>query len=141
MAAYGLRDHEAFLCTLEDRDGVMVAVIPNDSKTGHHVAYPHPAHWVDLWLQGTLTRPRMEVRANEEYGSAAATYWRDRKLPATPYALRHGYAIRCHAAGVQVAIAAAWMGHSPSMHLKRYQKWISEIVHRQTWQDLQAKGK
>ncbi|NJN21066.1 MAG: hypothetical protein HC812_07610 [Leptolyngbya sp. RL_3_1] len=141
MATYGLRNHEAFLCTLEARDGVTVAIIPDDTKTGHHIAYPHPAHWVELWLIGTLTRPKLTVRANEEYGAKTAANWRERRLPGTPYALRHAYAIRCHAAGVKVAIAAAWMGHSPDMHLKTYQKWISESVHRQAWRELQSKGK
>lgn len=141
MATYGLRDHEAFLCTLESRDGVTVAVIPGDTKTGAHIAYPHPSRWVDLWLQGTLTRPTLTARANEEYGAAAAKHWRERTLPGTPYGLRHAYAIRCHAAGVQVAIAAAWMGHSPTMYLKRYQSWISETVHRQAWRELQDKTK
>ncbi|MDA0265475.1 MAG: hypothetical protein O2890_09275 [Cyanobacteria bacterium] len=141
MATYGLRNHEAFLCTLENRDGVTVAIIPDETKTGQHIAYPYPAHWVDLWLQGTLTRPKLTVRANEEYGGRAASAWRERHLPGTPYALRHAYAIRCHVAGVKVAIAAAWMGHSPDMHLKTYQKWISEKVHRQAWKELQSKGK
>lgn len=141
MATYGLRDHEAFLCHLETQGDATVAVIPDDTKTGTHIAYPHLAYWVDLWLQGTLNRPNIEVRANEEYGSAAAAYWRRKRLPGTPYGLRHAYAIRCHAAGVKVAIAAAWMGHSPDMHLKTYQKWISETVHRQAWRELQDKGK
>lgn len=122
MATYGLRDHEAFLCTLETRDGVTVAIIPDETKTGHHIAYPHPSRWVDLWLQAPLNRPTVATRANEQYGAAAAYQWRRRRLPGTPYGLRHAYAIRCHAAGVQVAIAAAWMGHSPDMHLKTYQK-------------------
>ncbi len=33
------------------------------------------------------------------------------------------------------------LGHSPDMHLKTYQKWISEKVHRQAWKELQSKGK
>ena len=139
MATYGLRDHEAFLCTLENRDGVTVAIIPDDTKTGTHIAYPHPAHWVELWLQNTLNRPSVEVRANEQYGGIASTYWRRKRLPGTPYGLRHAYAIRCHAAGVRIAIAAAWMGHTPDVHLRTYQKWISEAVHRQAWRELQER--
>jgi integrase len=141
MAIYGLRDHEAFLCTLENRDSVMVAIIPDDTKTGTHIAYPHPAHWVNFGLQGTLNRPAIAVRANAEYGGTAATYWRRKRLPGTPYGLRHAYAIRCHAAGVKVAIAAAWMGHSPAIHLKTYQRWITEAVHQEAWQALQGKEK
>ena len=43
MAVYGLRDHEAFLCKLECRGDAVVAIIPDDTKTGYHVAYPHPS--------------------------------------------------------------------------------------------------
>ncbi|MEM9769273.1 MAG: hypothetical protein AAF892_15535 [Cyanobacteria bacterium P01_D01_bin.71] len=64
--------------------------------------------------------------------------WRLR-TPETPYVLRHAYAVRCHVAGVKVAIAAAWMGHSPGMHQKRYQRWIADKTHREAWQRLQAK--
>ena len=140
MATYGLRDHEAFLCTLETRDGVTVAIIPDETKTGHHIAYPHPSRWVTLWLQVPLNRPSVTVRANEEYGARAASHWRRRRLPGTPYGLRHAYAIRCHAAGVVVAIAAAWMGHTKEVHLRTYQRWIPESIHRQAWRELQAKG-
>jgi integrase len=139
MAIYGLRDHEAFLCTLERREGVVVAIVPENTKTGYHVAYPHPVHWVDLWLRGDCTVPQLKARINSDYGSDAAAYWRRLKAPGTPYSLRHAYAIRCHAAGVPVAIAAAWMGHSPAIHLKTYQRWITATVHQQAWQALQGK--
>lgn len=137
MATYGLRDHEAFLCTLENRDSLLVANVPDETKTGFHLAYPHPAEWVDRWLMGERTLPNVTVKANQDYGARASSYWRRLKTPDSPYSLRHAYAIRCHAAGVQVAIAASWMGHSPAMHLKTYQRWISETAHRQAWYQLQ----
>ena len=140
MAVYGLRDHEAFLCKLECRGDAVVAIIPDDTKTGYHVAYPHPSLWVDLWLMGERTVPKITTKANENYGTNAAAYWRKIKAPGTPYSLRHAYAIRCHTQGVKVAIAAAWMGHSPEMHLRTYQRWISEIIHQEAWEQLQAKS-
>ena len=139
MAVYGLRDHEAYLCTLEDRDGALVAVVPDDSKTGKHVAFPVPSKWAELWLMGDRTLPKITVKANEEYGSRFAAQWRRLKAPKTPYVLPHAYAIRCHVQGVKVAIAADWMGHSPDMHLKRYHRWIADKTHREAWEQLQAK--
>ncbi|MEM1281602.1 MAG: hypothetical protein AAGG53_16620 [Cyanobacteria bacterium P01_H01_bin.152] len=141
MAVYGLRDHEAFLCHLENREGAWVAVVPDRTKTGQHVAYPHPADWVELWLMGNRNVPIITAKVNADYGASAAEYWRRIKAPGTPYSLRHAYAIRCHSAGVKVAIAASWMGHNPEMHLKTYQRWISETVHREAWQQLQDKAK
>ena len=137
MATYGLRDLEAFLCTVENRDNLLVASIPDETKTGFHLAYPHQARWVDRWLVGNQTLPNITVKANQDYGARASDYWRRLKAPDSPYSLRHAYAIRCHAAGVQVAIAASWMGHSPAMHLKTYQRWISEAAHRKAWHQLQ----
>lgn len=137
MATYGLRDHEAFLCTLENRDNLLVANVPDETKTGFHLAYPHQAQWVDRWLMKDRTLPNVKIKANQDYGARASSYWRQLKIPDSPYSLRHAYAIRCHAAGVQVAIAASWMGHSPEMHLKTYQRWISEAAHRKAWHQIQ----
>ena len=130
MAIYGLRDHEAFHCTLEDRDGLLVANIPDNTKTGSRTAYPHPAEWIERWLNCDRKPPKIKACANEQYGYYAANQWKQRKAPGTPYSLRHAYAIRCHAAGVPVAFAANWMGHSPDMHLKIYQRWIFDAVSR-----------
>lgn len=137
MATYGLRNHEAMLCTLEDLDGVLVANVPPNTKTGAHVAYPNPARWVERWLMGDRKLPKVKVRANEEYGKRISDRWRQTKAPGKPYDLRHAYAIRCHADGVQVAIAASWMGHSPQMHMSTYQRWISSQRSRQAWDKLQ----
>ena len=137
MATYGLRDHEAFLCTLESRDSVLIANVPEHTKTREHIAYPYRKEWVDRWQLATGMPPQFTVRANEDYGQKTAEQWRDRlKYPGTPYGLRHAYAIRCHQAGIAIAIASQWMGHSPETHLRRYQRWISETVSREAWDKL-----
>lgn len=136
MATYGLRNHEAFLCKLQDKSGVIVANVPPGTKTGQRIAYPHPKEWVERWnlLQGQP--PQINVRAPQEYGQKASEHWRKLKAPGTPYGLRHAYAIRCHYAGAAVAIAAKWMGHSPETHLRIYQRWISETLSREAWGNL-----
>ncbi|MBT9312566.1 site-specific integrase [Leptothoe kymatousa] len=135
MATYGLRDHEAFLCTLESRNGALVANIPKNTKTGTRTAYPYPKHWVERWSLAAGQPP--ELKAHQAYGQKTAEHWRDRlKYPGTPYNLRHAYAIRCHHAGVAIGTASQWMGHSPKTHLDRYQRWISETVSRQAWEKL-----
>ena len=138
MAIYGLRNHEAFLCTLEDRDGALIANIPDNTKTGSRVAYPHPSEWVERWDITNSHPPKLTVRAPQEYGQKVSSYWRDTlKRSGTPYVLRHAFAIRCHQEGVQFAIASQWMGHSPDIHLRTYQRWISESIHREAWDKLQ----
>ena len=139
MAVYGLRNHEALQCSLELRGGIVVALIPDDTKTGSRIAYPHPERWVKRWLgDGThLERPAISHTLNSDLGDAVGQHWRNIKGPGTPYSLRHAYAIRCHSAGVAVAIAANWMGHTPREHLQTYQKWISESESRNAWSKLQ----
>lgn len=140
MACYGLRNHEAFHCRLELRDGIVVAQIPGNTKTGPRVAYPHPARWVSRWLSSwaKLQRPAITYTVNSDLGDAIGRYWRDKKAPGVPYDLRHAFAIRCHRDNVPVSIAAAWMGHSPKEHLQTYQRWISETVSRQEWGKLNS---
>ena len=136
MATYGLRNHEAFQCHLEDMDGITVAMIPDGTKTGARIAYPHPTEWVERWLSGDRILPTVNPKTNEVYGRRCSQKWRLYKAPGTPYNLRHAYAIRCHAAGVTIAVAANWMGHRPDVHLQTYQRWISQTVSRTEWEKL-----
>lgn len=137
MATYGLRDHEAFLCNLESRDSVLIAHIPDDTKTGTRTVYPYHKQWVERWSLANGHPPQLTTKAHQDYGQKTSEHWRNRlKRSGTPYDLRHAYAIRCHHAGVPIAIASQWMGHSSETHLRTYQRWISETVSRETWDKL-----
>ena len=138
MATYGLRNHEAFHCTLELKEGIVVALVPEETKTGGRVVYPHPVQWQNRWLSSwaNLQRPEIVHTINSDLGDAIGQYWRNRKAPGTPYNLRHAFAIRCHRDKVTVSVAASWMGQSPKEHLETYQRWISETVSRQEWEKL-----
>ena len=138
MATYGLRNHEAFLCSLEeDNDGRLVANVPQNTKTGQHIAYPYHKEWVARWNLANGQPPQLTVRSHQEYGRETSDYWRDRlKYPGTPYVLRHAYAQRCHLDGAPIAIASQWMGHSPETHLKRYQRWINKATQSKVWDKM-----
>ena len=140
MATYGLRDHEAFLCTLEDRDGVLVASVPKNTKTGAHVAYPVPANWIDRWLMEDRTLPRVKAVNNDVYGSESSKYWRSLNAPGTPYSLRHAYSIRCHLKKVSPPIIAGWMGHTVQTNQSTYQKWIADTTNKAAWEKLQEEN-
>ena len=52
-----------------------------------------------------------------------------RKPGIVPYSLRHGWAWRAHkcsARPLSVRDAAAFLGHSPQVHMKNYGRWIDE---------------
>ena len=135
MAAYGLRPHEVFFTELEDLEDLTVARVTEGKTGGRYPVFSVPGDWVTRW-PGTL--PKTTINTHRGLGIASARAWRryHPDLPWTLYALRHAYAIRCHLHVVPVAVAAQWMGHSPEIHLRTYQRWISEKHHLETYRKL-----
>jgi len=138
MAVFGCRDHEVFFSRLEPIGGVM-ALSVLEGKTGPRFpVMPMPGRWLDYIDLGNL--PNLNVTDHSQFGQRTASAWR-RQTEAvswTPYALRHSFAVRCHRAGVPVAIAAKWMGHSQNMHTQTYIRWISESAHVEEWKKAQG---
>lgn len=135
MAAYGLRPHEVFFTTLETLEDVTVARVAEGKTGARYPVFPVPGDWVSQW-PGAL--PKITSKTHKAMGNVATQTWRryHPDLPWTLYALRHAYAIRCHLHAVPVAVAAQWMGHSPEIHLRTYQRWISEKHHLETYRKL-----
>jgi integrase len=138
IAAYGLRPHEVFYLELEQIDGITIAKI-TEGKTGPRCpVFPVPEDWASRWHcpEGILL-PTGKNHILE--GKRIAKVWyrtHGKPLGWSLYGLRHAYAIRCHALGVPVAVAAQWMGHGPDIHLKTYNRWISEKHHLETYRRL-----
>ena len=138
MAAFGLRPHEAFFTELEDLEGVITARVTEGKTGGRYPVFPVPGDWATQWA-GTLPRcASNKTHSHRALGTMSAGTWRryHPDLPWTLYGLRHAYAIRCHLNSVPVAVAAQWMGHSPEIHLRTYQRWISEKHHLETYRRL-----
>lgn len=146
IATYGIRPSELFNSELE---GERLRVWET-SKTGERLVYAVPSRWVEQW---SLLEPRwpkkwpdlrtMEGRQQwldqkgqrwkdaETVGNARWTYLiqnmvKGKKFPWTLYALRHAYALRCMRAGIPTTIAARMMGHTESIHIQTYKRWLSE---------------
>ena len=138
MAAYGLRDHELFFSQVVIRDGAPVCDV-NQGKTGARESYPVLRCWVDRWRLPENLTPKTTITVQAKLGMKVSKKWRliAPNLEWTPYDLRHAYAIRCHIKRVPPATAAAWMGHSPTMHLNTYNKWISRQQHNDIWKNLE----
>ena len=138
IAAYGLRGHELFFSEVDMQDGVPVCLV-RKSKTGPRTVYPALAEWVQHWRLIETRTPRTSLVSLSRLGMKVSKKWRlVSGVSWTPYDLRHAYAIRVHNQGCPVATAAAWMGHSPTMHLNTYNKWISQKQHAETWKSLQS---
>jgi len=138
MATYGLRPHEVFFTELENLEGVITARVTEGKTGGRYPVFPVPADWAAKW-QAQLPRcASNKAHSHRRLGSMSGATWRryHPDLPWTLYDLRHAYAIRCHLYAVPVAVAAQWMGHSPEIHLRTYQRWISEKHHLETYRRL-----
>lgn len=130
MATFGLRDHEAFLCTLDtiDVDGELLTVarVPDDTKTGDRIAFAVPPQWLDRWNLTDVRKPSVTAKINKVYGDRTSTQFSRMKMPFRPYELRHAWSVRSALQyQLPTAVAAAFMGHDPNTNLSIYQKHIS----------------
>jgi integrase len=126
MAAYGLRDHEAFFCEFRP-EGLQVLKGKTGPRLVHQALYPT---WPEAWGLEKIKRPHIQdIEAAYLDGTIGHRVSRQLKrygLPFAPYALRHAYAIRASVLfGLPVTTAAALMGHSPKIHLESYHKHIN----------------
>jgi integrase len=130
MAAYGLRDHEAFFCEFTP-DGLYVT----QGKTGPRLVFAalYP-EWVEQWELEKIELPPVRLDKGYEYLSGLTSKaFKRYGVPFVPYDLRHAYAIRASVKfGYPTPTAAALMGHSPKVHLDTYQKHINRKQHMET---------
>lgn len=139
MAAFGLRDHEAFFCEWRD-DGLFVLKGKTGQRLVFDALYPE---WIDEFDLRNIQRPKIQdadlIYEQGELGDRVARQFRRYKIPFTPYALRHAYGIRTVNFGFQPTTAAALMGHSPDIHLKRYHRHISLKQNQETARRIMAR--
>ncbi|MBW4441897.1 MAG: integrase [Plectolyngbya sp. WJT66-NPBG17] len=135
MAAFGLRDHEAFFCEWHE-DGLFVTKGKTGSRLVFEALYPE---WIDEFDLKNIRLPKIrnvdQVYESRKLGSKVSAQFKRFGVPFPPYALRHAFGIRSVHFGFHPTVAAALMGHTPDVHLKRYHKHINltqnkEAAHR-----------
>lgn len=133
MAAYGLRDHEAFFVSIEPDPPYNAHV--SEGKTGPRVVRPLYPEWLEKWRLWDSKKPHCKG-THRDLGERTARAFKRLGVPFTPYNLRHAYAIRASVVfKFPVAVAAALMGHSPEQHWSRYNRWISQAQHEQVYRE------
>jgi len=130
MAALGLRDHECFY--LEWTPGGAKVL---EGKTGSRLIfvtlYPE---WEAEWNLRSALLPVLDKAGGYEYlsdrvGKAFKRYG----IPWTPYTLRHCFAVRAtNVFGYPIPVAAALLGHSPEVHMRTYQRHLTQHQMLQT---------
>ena len=138
MATYGLRDHEVFVCQLEQRifknRAVLIALVPEDTKTGSRPVLPLPEMWVKRWRLDDVDKPKVTAVINKDYGDRVSTQFQRMKIPFPAYSLRHAWNIRAALqAELPTAVAAQLAGHDPGTNLRVYQKHIGEARAQEAW--------
>jgi integrase len=137
MATYGLRNHEVFrLDTSRLAEAPGVLRVLNETKTGERLVWPCPSSWWEKFRLWEVCYPNVQVegKCNNDLGEKISQEFREQKIPFNPYRLRDAYAIRTAVYGVDVSIAAKWMGHSVQIHCEHYQDAINERHHRQVFE-------
>jgi integrase len=134
MACYGLRDHEAFSCSVrwEDVEGVRwlacdvshVTPMGTPTKTGGRTVYPISMDWVERWELGLVRRPAINPKISQDYGGRTCKAFKRCGMPFKPYDLRHFYAIEMALSDVKDVVRSAMMGHSITMNNEIYQAHI-----------------
>jgi integrase len=140
QATYGLRNHEIIKSDKSRlQEAPHILYVLDDSKTGRRSVYPSPSDWVTrfkLWEVPEVPFKK-EVKAstcNNLIGEKFTKKFRDKKLNFNPYILRHAYACRLAALGVDVAVASRWMGHSVVVHCKTYHQFINASHNNRAWE-------
>lgn len=137
IAAYGLRPHEALFCEIEQTEPYRCKVL--DGKTGSRLAYPLPVEWVQEWQLCQMDKPNVvtDGRTFKDIGNSVYKALKRTGLTFAPYDLRHAWAVRAAIKyKIPTSVAAKWMGHSVTVHLKEYQRHITDADHLEIFNKL-----
>lgn len=129
LAAYGLRNHEAFFCDFSELPLLWVS----RGKTGERYVYPIYPEWGDL-VSGDL--PKISRKDHQGYGSAVTKAFSKFGVAFTPYRLRHRFACRAVECGQEPVLTAKQMGHSLQVHNRVYQHELGRSVHQKAFDNL-----
>lgn len=139
MAIYGLRDHEVWHCQIDSQPphACQVLLGKTGPREGVMPLYPE---WATAWRPWEGNLPTVNCQGDfTVYGERTARAFKRLAVPFTPYNLRHAYAIRASVAfKFPIAVAARMMGHSPTVHLKTYNRWINGQHTLDTFKEIMA---
>lgn len=130
IACYGLRPHEALFCEVEQTEPHRCKIL--DGKTGTRLAYPLPVEWVKDWQLWEMNKPSIKTdgRTLKDVGGVVYKALKRYGVTFAPYDLRHAWAVRAALKyKIPTSVAAKWMGHSVTVHLKEYQRHITDADH------------
>ena len=135
IATYGLRNHEVFFTKVDLEPPYLAHV--TEGKTGDRTVSPLYPEWVERWKLWEENLPPCTGKTHRDFGQRVVGAFNKRRegLPFPVYALRHAYAIRASVTfQIPLVAAASMMGHSPTVHLNRYNRWIKQAQTLEAYQ-------
>lgn len=136
IAAYGLRDHEAFYLDLSEFPIAQVL----EGKTGYRQCWPLRPEWAERWDLKNIKRPPVTGDCHADFGDRVCKFFA--RSPATfcAYDLRHAWAIRAMRFGLDISLAAKQMGHSLATHTQTYHLALNKRDQQQAYDLLVARN-
>ncbi|MBD2437405.1 integrase [Nostoc sp. FACHB-110] len=136
IACFGCRPHEIFFATVSPQYPCTCTI--DDGKTGVRIAFPLPPEWAtdwQLWENKKPSKVNVEGRTWKDLGNTVYKALKRYGVDFPTYDLRHAWAIRAATKyKIPTAVAAQWMGHSPLIHLREYQRHITQGDHREIFE-------
>jgi len=122
IAAYGLRDHEAFYLDLSKFPIAQVL----EGKTGYRQCWPLRPEWAERWDLANIKRPPVTGECHADFGDRVCKFFARSPANFCAYDLRHAWAIRAMSFGLDASLAAKQMGHSLATHTQTYHLALNE---------------
>jgi len=132
IAAYGLRDHEAFYLDMSKFPIAQVL----EGKTGYRQCWPLLPEWAEAWGLADIKRPPVTGECHADFGARVCKFFARLPFDFCSYDLRHAWAIRAVRVGLDASLAAKQMGHSLTVHSKTYHLGINEREQQQAYDRL-----
>ena len=132
IAAYGLRNHEAFYLDMSKFPIAQVL----EGKTGYRQCWPLWPEWAEKWNLADIKRPNVTGVEHADFGARVCKFFARSPFDFCSYDLRHAWAIRAVRVGLDASLAAKQMGHSLTVHSKTYHLGINEREQQQAYDRL-----
>ncbi|MEG4323483.1 MULTISPECIES: site-specific recombinase [unclassified Microcoleus] len=134
IAAYGLRDHEAFFLDMSKFPIAQVL----EGKTGYRQCWPLRPEWAYNWNLSQIKRPPVTGECHADFGARVCKFFARSpvKFRFRAYDLRHSWAVRAIRFGLDTSLAAKQMGHSLLTHTETYHLAINEREQQEAYERL-----
>ena len=136
IAAYGLRDHEAFYLDMSKFPIAQVL----EGKTGYRQCWPLRPEWAERWDLRNIKRPPVTGECHADFGDRVCKFFARSPADFCAYDLRHAWAIRAMSFGLDVSLAAKQMGHSLATHTQTYHLALNEREQQRAYDLLVARN-